>query len=215
MPQQRVPALPARLARRPLRTLRPQDAAEVYAHPRPELARLAAGGALHRVANGYYVVIPQEQFGQSWLPSLEPVAAGIGSTIYGPEATVLMGVSAARVWGAIPRALAIAVVAIPHQHRPIRLTDRPAVVQFVKRDTARIDVERVETALGPALVTTVEQTILDLAHRPTLGHAEIEISAAITTLLHDSDRDRLTKLAYEQRLGAALRRVDTHIEAAQ
>lgn len=60
MPEQRSTPLPAGLADRPLRTVRPQDATDVYAHPRPELARLAARGVLHRVAGGYYVVVPQE-----------------------------------------------------------------------------------------------------------------------------------------------------------
>ena len=57
-------------------------------------------------------------------------------------------------------------VAVPSQHREIALSDRPAVVRFVKRDTARLDAERIDTPLGPALVTTPEQTVLDLAHRP-------------------------------------------------
>lgn len=206
MAQHRRTPLPAELARTALRTLRPRDAAEVYAHPRAELARLADQGVLHRVARGYYAVVPQSQVGRPWLPELEAAAAGIASTIYGADQAVLMGVSAARVLGAIPRALATAVVAVPGQHRPISLTDRSASVRFVRRDTDAIDAERVETPLGPALATTPEQTVLDLARRPLLGNAETEVPAAIASLYRRCDTARLAQLAIQQRLTAALRR---------
>lgn len=215
MPEQRSTPLPAGLAGRPLRTVRPQDAAEIYAHPRPEFARLAARGVLHRVANGYYVVVPQEHVGRRWLPNLEAAGVGIAASIYGPTDAILMGISAARVLGAIPRALATAIVAVPGQHRPIRLTDRTAVVRFVKRDTRRLDAERIETPLGPALTTTVEQTILDLAHRPALGDANTEIATAVAALYRRGDRRRLAELAAEQRLGAALRRAAAWAGAAE
>ncbi|MGB8386716.1 MAG: hypothetical protein WCE76_02440, partial [Mycobacterium sp.] len=73
-------------------------------------------------------MVPQDMVGRQWVPSLEAAAAGIASAIYGATDAVLMGISAARVLGAIPRALATAVVAVPGQHRPIRLKDRPSVV---------------------------------------------------------------------------------------
>lgn len=123
-------------------------------------------GVLHRVAIGYYIVVPQDMVRRRWLPELEVAAAGIAAAIYWPENAILMGSSAVPAPGAIPRALATAIVAVPKQHRPISLVDRSAVVQFVKRDTDTLDAERVRTQLGPALVTTPEQTVLDLAHRP-------------------------------------------------
>jgi predicted transcriptional regulator of viral defense system len=192
-----------------LRTIRAKDAGAAYAFPGPELARLADRGLLHRVANGYYVVVPQDMVGREWAPSLEAAAAGIASAIYGATRALLMGISAARVLGAIPRALATAVVAVPDQHRPIRLKDRQSVVRFVKRDTDRLDAERIETPLGPAIVTTPEQTLLDLAHRPQLGDAAAEVPAAITTLYQRSDHQRLRALAAEQRLMASLRRAES------
>ncbi len=201
--------VPADLWRRPLQTIRPQDVTGTYAHPRPEIARLSHMGLLHRVARGYYVVVPPEHVGRAWLPSLEAAAAGIASSIYGADNAILMGVSAARVWGAVPRALATAVVAVPQQHRPITLSDRPAVIRFVRRDTDALDAERVETPLGPALATSVEQTVLDLAKRPKLGNAEADVSAAVATLYARSDHDRLAQLAATQRLDAALRRAET------
>lgn len=195
--------VPASFARRPLRTVRPVDAAEQYAQPRQQLARLARNGVLHRVANGFYVVVPQDQVGLPWLPALEAVAAGIAAADFGPRDAVLMGISAARLHGAIPRALAAAVVAVPRQRARVRLRDRPGTVMFVQRRTDRLDAEMLPTELGRALVTTVEQTVLDLAHRPGLGDAEDEVPAAIRALLPRCERDRLDELAAEQRLRAA------------
>jgi predicted transcriptional regulator of viral defense system len=192
-----------------MKTIRPRDAGEIYAHPRAQLVRLTEHGLLHRLTDGYYVVVPQDIVGHDWRPSLEVAAAGIASAIYGPDNIVVMGVSAARMHGAIPRALATAVVAVPQQHRPIALSDRPAVVQFVKRNTPRLDAERVETSLGPALVTTPEQTVLDLTHRPALGDSEVEIPSAVASLYERSDKHRLHTIATEQRLLASLRRAET------
>lgn len=200
--------LPPELARAPLRTIRPVDAGTVYAHPRAQLRRLTEGGVLHRLADGYYVVVPQTAVGRTWLPALEPAAAGIGSAIYGPDHVVLMGVSAARVYGAIPRALAVAVVAVPRQHRAIRLTDRTALVRFVTRAVDGLDAERIETELGPALATTPEQTVLDLAHRPDLGGSASDVPAAVAALYVRCDRQRLQTLAVEQRRLASMHRAE-------
>ena len=209
----RSTVLPSELWRAPLRTLRPQDLADIYAQPRPEIARLVDRGVLHRVAHGYYIIVAPDYVGRTWLPGLEAAAAGIASSIYGPDQAIVMGISAARVQGAVPRALAAAVVAVPGQHRPIALTDRSAQVRFVRRDTEALDAERVETPLGPALVTTPEQTVLDLARRPELGNAEAEVRPAIETLYRRSDSARLTRLATDQRLGSALRRAESWVGA--
>jgi predicted transcriptional regulator of viral defense system len=210
----RTTQLPAGLARVPLRTVRASHASAIYAYPGQELARLTERGLLHRVATGFYVVVPQEMVGRRWLPSLEATAAGIASAIYGSRNAVLMGVSAARAHGAIPRALATAVVAVPQQHRPINLVDRPALVRFVKRATHALDAERVETPLGPALVTSPEQTVLDLAHRPLLGDAADEIPSAVAVLYGHCDKQRLESLAAKQRRTASLRRAERWAGAA-
>jgi predicted transcriptional regulator of viral defense system len=119
-----------------------------------------------------------------------------------------MGLGAARLYGVIPRALSTAIVAIPRQHRPMALSDRPAIVRFVKRDTSALDAERIGTELGPALVTTPEQTVVDLAHRPTLGDNEADIPTAVTALYTRSDKQRLKRLAVEQRRLASLSRAE-------
>ena len=197
--------LPA-LAARPFRVLRPVDAAGLYAAPPVEFARLAARGVLHKVATGYYAEVPPGSVGRPWRPSLEAVAYGIAAADYGTEGAVLMGLSAARLHGAIPRALGVGVVAVGKNRPPRPLADREATVRFVRRDTARLDAERMSTDLGPALVTGVEQTLLDLAHRPTLGGLDAEARSAVIALWTRADADRLDDLAQSQRLRAALAR---------
>lgn len=189
-----------------MRTFRAADAAVAYAHPAPQLRRLEQLGVLHRLAHGYYTVVPQDQIGTNWMPTLEAAAAGIATARFNPRRAPLMGVSAARLHGALPRALAVAVVAAPVQHDPITLLDRPASVRFVKRETTRLDVETLTTELGRALVTSIEQTVLDLARRPALGIAEDQVPEAIRALLARCDPEILDELAHRQRLGSALAR---------
>lgn len=189
-----------------MRTFRTADAAIAYAHPAPQLRRLEQLGVLHRLAHGYYTVVPQDQIGTGWMPTLEAAAAGIAAARFHPARAPLMGVSAARVHGALPRALAVAIVAAPAQHDPITLLDRPASVRFVKRGTARVDVETVPTELGRALVTSIEQTVLDLARRPAVGVAEDQIPDALRALLPRCEPEVLDELARRQRLRSALAR---------
>ncbi|WP_234803483.1 type IV toxin-antitoxin system AbiEi family antitoxin [Mycobacteroides abscessus] len=118
------------------------------------------------------------------------------------------GPSAARLHGAIPRALATATIAVPSQHRAIELSDRPAVVRFIERETARLDAERINTQLGPTLVTTPEQTVLDLAHRPELGEVALDVPTAVATLFGRCDEQRIAALAQDQRRTASLRRAE-------
>lgn len=204
----RASGVPQKLAAFPMRTFRAAEAADAYAHPDPQLRRLEERGVLHRLAHGYYTVVPQEYVGTGWMPTLEAAAAGIAGARFRPQRAPLMGVSAARVHGAIPRALNAAIVASPAQHDPIMLLDRSATVRFVKRDTAALDVESASTELGRALVTSIEQTVLDLARKPPIGVAEGEIPEALRALLPRCDPEILHELAARQRLGAALLRVE-------
>ena len=189
-----------------MRTFRASDASIAYAYPAPQLRRLERLGVLHRLAHGYYTVVPQDQVGTNWIPTLEAAGAGIAAARFHPDRAPLMGVSAARLHGALPRALAVAIVAAQIQHDPITLLDRPASVRFVKRDTARVDVETVTTELGRALVTSIEQTVLDLARRPALNVAEDQIPEALRALLPRCDPEVLDELAHRQRLRSALAR---------
>jgi len=190
-----------------MRTVRTADAKTVYAHPAAQMARLERLGLLHKVAVGYYVVVPQEFAGMDWRPTIEAAAAGIATAAVGARRAVLMGISAARMHNVIPRALGIAIVATPDDRRDVALRDRTGSVHFVQRDTDRLDAELMNTELGQCLVTTAEQTVLDLAHRPELGDAASEAHAAIAALLPRCSDRTLERLAGEQRLRAALARV--------
>lgn len=197
-------ALPPELARRANRVLRPRDAGDVYAHPRPELARLVETGAMVRLSAGYFVIVPQQRLGDhDWKPELEAAALGLAQTDHGNTAVALMGISAARHHGALPRAVGVAVVAVPKQ-RP-RLETRFGAVLFVKRDVERLELERVDTPITSGWVTTVEQTLLDLASRPGLGAlAESDIEAAVRALSTRADWSLIESLARIQHKPAAL-----------
>ena len=205
-------SVPLALARRANRVLRPRDLTAVYAHPRAELARLARSGVVHRVAAGYYAVVPQERLGDlHWRPELDAATLGLAQTDYGIDAVALMGVSAARYHGAIPRALAVAVVAVPKQRPP--LINSTGRMIFVKRDVAHLDVERVDTQLGSGWITTIEQTLLDVAARPDLGGLSGQDAAeTIRALGARADWALVDQLAGAQHKPAALRAAVTIAE---
>jgi predicted transcriptional regulator of viral defense system len=204
----RTPGLPVRLTHRSVQVLKPLDAADVYAHPRAELRRLAGHGLVRRIAHGYYALVPQDRVDDpGWHPSPEAAGWGIAAADYGADTVCLMGLSAARIHAAIPRALAVAVIAVPKQRPHLRLMEPAADVQFVRRDVSKLDVERTTTSLGVGWVTTVEQTVLDLAARPQLGGVPKEAQAAATMLLQRADGALLFELATSQRRRATLRRL--------
>jgi predicted transcriptional regulator of viral defense system len=196
--------IPPDLAKRSNRVLRPRDAQDVYEHPRAEFARLADRGVLRRLATGYYALVPQERLGdRRWTPAIEAAALGIAQADYGASDVALMGVSAARHHGAIPRALAVAVVAVPKQ-RPHMKTEVGRIV-FVERDVSRLDLERVDLRLTSGWVTTIEQTLLDLSARPTLGDVERrDIDEAVKALAARAGWTLVERLAGEQHKPAAL-----------
>ena len=115
-----------------------------------------------------------------------------------------MGVSAARLHGVLLRALATAVVAVPKRHDLVRLADRQVVVRFVLRDNVRLNAERINTELGPVVVTTPEQPVLDLVKRPGLGDAEGEVSPAVEQLFRRCDPDVVAEIAGAQRTRTTL-----------
>lgn len=202
------PGIPRKLGQAPLRTVRPRDARGVYRDPGPQFARLAKAGALLRLADGYYAVVPDDR-GAEWRPGLEAAAAGVAAAIYGPAEAILMGISAARVHGAVPRAVGTATVAVPRQHRPITLPGvGGGVVHFVKRDVARLDARQEPLGdLGRGLVTTPEQTALDLARPRDARVDPAQVQEAMRNLMPLCDVEVLEELANAQRLRAALKRL--------
>jgi len=199
--------IPPELARRANRVLRPRDAAEVYAHPRAELARLARNHAAVPLATGYYALAPMNRLGDPvWTPALDAVGLGIAQADYGVDAAAIVSVSAARRHGAIPRAIAVAVIAVPNQRAP--LETRFGRIVFTKRDTSALDLQRVTTELCEGWVTTPEQTMLDLAARPDLGGLpRIQIDEAIRILTHQADHELVEELAITQHHPSALRSI--------
>jgi hypothetical protein len=186
------------------RVLRPVDAADVYRNPRVEFGRLERAGALHRLAPGLFAVVPDDRVGRDWRPPLEAAAlaiAGAGGHVAG---SALMGISAARIHGAIPRALNVAVAAAERHRRTLQLTDRHATVHFVRRDVARLDIQRHHTELGQGWITTIEQTVLDLIARPNLGGVPDAAAEAITVLISRAEPGLLHDLATNQRHRRAL-----------
>jgi hypothetical protein len=159
------------------------------------------------VAAGYYVPVPDDQLDRAWFPELESVALGIAAADEGIASVALMGLSAARVHGALPRAVGMAVVAASRHRTALKLADRDATVLFVRRDVTRIDLERRTFDLGQGWVTTVEQTLIDLAARPELGDLPMEANEAIRALLPRADRRLLDELAAAQRRRATLDRL--------
>ena len=199
--------VPTAITQAPLRTVRPQDLAAVYTQPNVQLARLTRGGRLRKAAPGLYYALPDDQ-DVTWLPTLEAVAAGAATALYGDRVPILMHLTAARLHGALPRAVGLAVVAVPTRRRPLRLLDRPdAVLTFVARDVDDLDAALMPTDLGRVLVTTPEQTVLDLARRPELGGLPDEVRDAVRTLLPRCAPDRLDLLARGQRMVRTLERL--------
>lgn len=156
-------------------------------------------------ATGYYALVPPDRLGDDrWTPDLDATALGMARADYGARLVTLMGASAARHHGAIPRALAVAIVAVPKQRSPVQ-TSLGRVV-FVKRDITRLDTERIDTSLTPGWVTTMEQTLVDLAARPTLGGlTETDAHEAIAAMASRVDWSLVQQLAEDQRRPGALR----------
>lgn len=205
--------LPHVLARRRPGVVRPIDAAGTYAQPRPEFRRLTEAGLLVRLAPAYYARVPQRRVGdRRWRPDLHAAALGIAQADYGIDGAALMHISAARLLGVVPRELAIAVVAAGKQ-RPAREVLGGRII-FVKRDLAALDLQRVETELGPGWITTAEQTLLDIAHRPTLAIADPQqIVEVLRALGQTADWDVVNELAAQQRKRAAADRARALIDA--
>jgi len=199
-------SVPPQLLRDGNRILRPRDAADLYVNPRAEFATMAETGALRRVATGYFVAPPDsEVLSPEWRPTVEGVALGIARRNYGANGATLMGMSAARKHGVVPRALGVAIAAVPSQ-RP-RLRTAFGEVVFVTRQVNRLDLVRTRADVTEGWATSREQTILDLAHRPSLGGVTVEsASEAITSLAGIVDWELVRELARVQRKHAAIAR---------
>ena len=209
----RETAVPARALLEPTLLLTGRSAAVVYSQPAAELKRLADAGVIIKIARGYYAAVPIGKQGGAWLPSMEDLTAGLASAVYGLGRGALWGLSAARVHGAVPRAIAAGYALGPAQHRPVTLLARPGQVTFRKRDPERLDLDFLETELGPGRVTSVAQTILDLSSRAFDDEGDPR-TEAVRNLMTSVDADELADLAVRVRGQAALHRARTLVAHA-
>lgn len=194
------------VARAPMQTIRPRDLKDLYSAPRVQVHRLVERGVLHRISHGVYCLVPLGEDPRTWRPAPETAAAAIAAATWPQQDSVLMGLSAARMHGALPRALAEAWIAAPAQHAPIDLTDGSRV-NFAYRDTVALDAEPAHTELGKALVTTPSQTALDLARDPAVVD-DADTRSVIQLLLDMEPFERAEHIASRQgRTGGALRRL--------
>jgi hypothetical protein len=93
-------------------------------------------------------------------------------------------------------------VSVPKQ-RPALDTTFGRIV-FVKRQTDRLQLTRARTSVVAGYVTDIEQTMLDVAHRPALGGLAITDAAeAIRALAMRADWSETWRLAKEQRIPSA------------
>lgn len=121
-----------------------------------------------------------------------------------------MGPSAARLLNAIPRALGAATVSVIKQ-RP-GLQAAAGRIRFVTRDVGGLDRQRIRTELGQGWMTTPEQTLVDIADRPTLGGLTVVDAAETAETLTDmAEIDLALHLATAQRK----RRAHDRIAAAR
>ena len=194
------------IERAPMRTVRAADLTGVYAHPGPELSILERRGVVRRLAQGIYCAVPREHVGTAWRPSLEAATAAIATALCGDRTAILTGLTAARMHRALPRAIGTGYVAVPTQRRPLRFADRDGEVRFVMRDVTALDAVLVQTDLGRSLVTTPEQTVLDLARSDPRAE-DVDAQDAITALWPECDHDVLEEIAGRQRMRATLERV--------
>lgn len=185
--------------------IRPQDATW-WKTPRKQLARLAKVGVVATPAHGVYVVVPPARLGDAaWRPTLEGFALALAQRLAGADRVALMAISAARIHGALPRAVEIAVVAGTQRARPLRTAWGD--VLFVRRPVDGLDLQRTSTDLTEGWVTTVEQTILDVADRPHVGDLDDQTSSEVLiALAARADWQLVANLAQRQRRRAAFAR---------
>ncbi len=160
-------------------------------------------GVVHRLAHGIYCGVPPEHVGSGWRPTTEAATAGIATALYGDRVPILTGLTAARMHRALPRAIGLGYVAVPTQRRPLRFADREGEVRFVKRAVVDLDAVAMETELGHVLVTTPEQTVLDLA-RADARAEDVDAQESIDALWRECDPVTLEEIATRQRMRATL-----------
>lgn len=201
------------MAQAPMRTVRPIMLRGVYANPDKELVRLRDQGYLVQIARGTYLVKPDTvPINQAWAPALEEAGMAYATAAYPADQPVLYGVSAARHWHAIPRAIGVAIIAVPRPHRPVPLLTGGRV-EFTVRTAIQLDSQPVQTQLGVMRVTTPEQTFIDLLSHPGLGGIADQARQAAIQIIPQTDPAHIERLLAHQPATVA-RKVRTILKEA-
>lgn len=183
--------------------LRPRDFDAKYAGT--DFMRLERAGSLVRVARGAYVLVPEglRQPDPTWRPPLERVALGLAASAHGRTEVALIGPSAARVHGCIPRAMAIATVSTPST-RPRETESLVGVIRSYRRTIDQMDVVHIRNDFVDGLVTSVEMTMLDLASKtPKWPIGEPDRAEAIRLLASKADWVIVDEIAARHRKATA------------
>ena len=170
------------VARAPLRTLRLKDIPALARNTWRATDRLVEQGALVRLAHGVYTAPPDGRDGRNWKPPLEAAALALATARFGARNAALMGISAARHWAAIPRAVGVATVAVPRRGYAPLTIEGGGLVKFVPRRMEALELVLERTRLGDGLVTTPEQTLFDLLGRTDRDGLGLEITGAVENL---------------------------------
>lgn len=179
--------------RAPMRTVRYADMKGLSSNVWRDLDALVGLGALLRLAHGVYTAPPNGRDARSWTPNLETAGLALATARHGDRNAILMGLGAARYWGAIPRAIGETVVAIPAAgYRPVDVDG--GKVHFAARNVEKVEasVERVELGLG--LVATREQTLFDLLMRPRQGSNSFAAEEGAQNLFPQVDPEEFAEI---------------------
>jgi len=171
------------VAASPLRTVRLKDVPPFVQNMWRAVESLTDRGALLRLGHGIYTAPPDGEDGRLWRPSLESTALAIASARAGERSAALMGVSAARHWGVLPRAIGVATVAVDRGKRAVVELDQGGAVQLVPRPLDLLDLVLERMSLGQGLVATKAQTLFDLVSRRPVDGLAKEIGQAIENLM--------------------------------
>jgi predicted transcriptional regulator of viral defense system len=188
------------VARAPLRTLRLKDMPDLARNTWRAADRLVEQGALVRLTHGVYTAPPDGRDGRKWKPPLEAAALAVATARFGAREAALMGISAARHWAAIPRAIGVATVAVPRRgYAPLNI-EGGGLVKFVPRRMEALELVLERTGLGDGLVTTPEQTLFDLLGRPDREGLGREVAGAIENLTAQVQPDEFAEIIARARI---------------
>jgi len=188
------------VARAPLRTLRLKEVPELARNTWRTTDRLVEQGALVRLAHGVYTAVPDGRDGRTWKPPLEAAALALATARFGEREVALMGVSAARHWAAIPRAIGVATVAVPRRgYAPVTL-EGGGLVKFVPRKMDDLELVLERTGLGEGLVTTPEQTLFDILGRMDRDGLGREVAGAVENLTAQVKPEEFAEIVERARL---------------